>query len=762
MALCAMTVMPACGEGDGCPDIEEAVLLLQTGTPDRRRIEECLRVGLARATPEELCNLDLDENGRPAAVDLLNLATLRVAQAGEEQPMRKTNPPLTTTEYLLQRVGASCPDLQDAARFTYLMFKVAQAAEPAVAFLAPSSGPGALDFSAVLPLLTSLLDPTTKCSDGGFAMCGRDVSKAVEAMGESIYSPHVMPSTIVTIANDSYDLGGTYNEPAFRLLAATGELTYAILYFLAAHIDLTSIISEATSLMSGLNLSCEANTAGQFLGSLDSMDRLLIRILETPTIKVVGTAQLVLSAEAVERAARWLTGGHGAESAVLRSLTTQIDEGLGIRLVNSGDFRLGACDSIQFNLGLADSLFSDYYDSEPAEGCTEPVPPRAIQFAKTTPDGTAINYDLLLETISGLLDKLGRSALDPSIGFSFADLNPILSAEGDRPIPALAEIYPGVLFRDGLSMFAPLSSGSGETFRAAVEAEVNQDAPTCPEGKSESGEWVCKNAKGEQDYSGAIYRGDADHFSRRIAADHIFVTEELLDLYKASPTDFFRKARGGGYLPYIEPKHPDLRGLLRVDEGVLLAVTDETKPVCDRFLAPWLTGRFVSTDARTLNALLSFAVLESKLCENEALDTIGDTFFSCGGTSLEGLSCASSFDFSCEGDYSCEDEGDMNCSPDLSDLDFGCDSSDFDFGCPAQPPSSASASLPMCMLVDARSGVSSVQAEKAIRRLILSKLRPKATTGRLASYVVNFGVFLAPLLIFPLLRKSRPGRTRRA
>lgn len=619
-----------------------------------------------------------------------------------------------------------------------------------------------------------MLSPDLPCSDGGLAMCGKEVSDTVYAMGDRIYETFFLPSTPISINDTMYDLGGTYNEPVFRLLATTGELVHALFFFLAAHVDVGGLIDIYPAAAS-----CESDTAGQLLDALERLDGPLLSILSAPLEYPDGLAQ---SRDSMDQAVRWLTGGRSSDADILRSLPNQREEALGMLLIDNGDFRIGACDSVQFNLAMLEGVFSDYYDAQPASGCSDPVPPRSIQLPKTNSEGFVIDYDALFAAATLALDRFGRAVINPSISIGFSEIANILTHAGFDPIPALMEIYPGILFRDGFSVFTPLSSGSG----IAVEAEVNQDAPDCSDGKSDQGTWVCKGGGGRKvcvnqmdtttgknervcritedtDYSASIFHGDADHFSKRIAADNIFISEELLDLYGASPTDFFRKAHGGGYLLYLEPKYPDLRGLLKIDEGVMSAITDETKPPCDRFLAPWLTGKFASPDARTLNALLNFAVIEAKFCGNEAIDTIGDTLFSCGGTSLEGLSCASSLDFNCGGDFACDSDDfscdggdfDLDCSPDLSDFDFGCDSFDFDLGCPAPTQTSAqAANLPMCMISDSVGGNLPPPSARAVRRLIRTAFRPKPTPGSIAGMAVNFGLFLSPIFLIPLLRRA--------
>lgn len=651
LALVAVLSVASCSgddDGGGGGDIASDIGDVKAKPTDKSAQQNLLKA-LAGATAADL-KTDGNKNGKADGLDVIELAKLRIVQAPDEQPdSSQKESGKTYTQVLLDRVIAlnASEEQVNEARFTQAMYTVGQALEPIGSITSLVGGMGGsdsgasggsdalagLDLSAVLPLLTSLLDPTTKCADGGLAKCGKDISDAIKGMGTAVSGTYTLPAEVtLTVSNNQVALGGTYNEASLRALAAVGEVLNSLLYYLAAHIDLASIVSQASSLLSGLDLSFD--TAGQVFSTVDALDGVLIEVFEGAMKKAAGKDQLSTARSSTGEALKWLNGDGGSKPAVVSAIEKSTAEGLVVRLVDANsNGALDGCDSIQINLQFLSDVLSTLYTTTPETGCGA-VPANSFQLPKQTDEGKTVEYSKLFSESATSLVRFRDAVLDSSKSVSIGDVSGVLTAAGQEAIPNVAAFYPGLAFDVGLSFLTPASSGTGSALTFTMEAEINENANACPDGKTAKGDYICKDKKGTKDWSAKITRGDGAHFSSAIAADNISISEAILDAQGAKADNFFRASLGGGILPYLKFKSEDLKGIAKIDTNLLKEATDSTLGVCARKIAQSASGAaFVALDTRTTNALINFALVQGVGCGENS--QIGKLF---AGVSMPSLS----------------------------------------------------------------------------------------------------------------------------
>lgn len=570
---------------------------------------------ISTSDPKHLVS-DANGNGESDIDEVLQYLETRIVYAPGERPQKGYDH--TITEILLDRIAATVPVAADRAYFLKFAFKLAQSLKPLddLSKLFSATTGDEIDFTALLGPLTGILSPELPCSDGGLAECGHDMALAVEKIGANINAPsgYRLAPTRITIGSNVYELGGIYNEAAFRILAAFGEGIRSAYYFAAAHIDLNAILSEATTLLSG-NLSFDMDTAGEVLTALDQLDGIYLNLLEGAVTNPNGPSNLTTSQDSAEAALLWAHGNATSRPAVVSALERSTGEDTVIRFIDSNiDGRLNGCDEITGR--FLPSSFSSFTSLSPstltAEGCGGPTTQASVQLPKMQ-GGQPLDYNALWSAQSALWTKLGKAVRDPSIAVTSREL-----AAGSPALSTLVgdafEVYPGVLFKSGLSALTPASTGSGTLLKLKIEAEVNTDAPACPNGKTATGSYVCKDRMGKTDWSSSITHGDGDHFSGALAKDGLFVDEALLDSVGAPADHLYRKDQGGGYLFYMQFKDPTLKGLLKVSDRLIGELTESGKAVCSRTIGAAPSSGYVSTDDRALNAFSHWFMLQMAVC----------------------------------------------------------------------------------------------------------------------------------------------------
>ncbi|MBI2058883.1 MAG: hypothetical protein HYT87_03855 [Nitrospirae bacterium] len=577
---------------------------------------------LSGATEEEL-KADANGNGKPDAEDLLRYLETRVASAYQDRPV--SGGTRSNTELLLQKLGTISPDALDRARFLQVIYDLAQFLGPmadlAQIFSFGSQTATSLDINSVMGPLIGIISPDTPCAERGLAQCGKDLADSIAAMGVNINAPagYRLVTTKVVFSKTTHDLGGVYNEAAFRFLAAIGQGVHAGLYFAAAHVDINSLLSEATSLLSG-SLSFDVDTAGQILTTIDQLDGMMLKILEGAVKNTGAASKLETSRASAKAAIEWIHGNAGSKPAVVSALENSTSAEAVLRFVDSnGDNRLNACDEIviRFFPESFGAFAATGAGSILAEGCPAPSSAAAFRLPKTE-GGLAIDYSALWPAQAALLTKLGKAVVDPSVGVSSRELaigSPTLTAVlGDA-----FQVYPGVLFQSGLSALTPATSGSGSLLKLKIEAEVSSDAAACPDGKTKDGALICKNKKGDKDQSALISRGDAAHFAGAMAKDNLLINEALLDSVGAAADSPYRAAQGGGYLLYLQFKDPALKGLVKVSDRLIGELTDSSRAVCSRSIGTLPSAGYVASDDRVLNALMNWLTVQVDICGKKGL-----------------------------------------------------------------------------------------------------------------------------------------------
>ncbi|MBI2890715.1 MAG: hypothetical protein HYY13_08010 [Nitrospirae bacterium] len=632
LLVLAAFLAPACSSSDSATspaaDVERLAETVKAHPEDIAAQAELLAV-LNGSGSAEICTADPDADGRVAALEAVDALRGRVPAATKETA--GTGQGKAPMEALLDRVDSLCPQHKGETGFTRAMMRVAGFAEPlgelaqAVSSLAAPSGDAPPDLTALAGLAISVLSPDTPCAEGSLAMCGRDLSQAVEAMSPSFPNGvYDVENVVLTVGDESVDLSGRYNEATLRILAAAGEGVYGALLFAAAHVDISALLPEATPLLSG---DFGFATAGQILATVDAADGLLLKVLEGAVTLSQGPTRLVESRDGLIRSLRWINGDEpGDAPAFIRALEHSTEEGLGLRFVDrNGDGRLNGCDHLEVNFAFARPYLEQYADlirlASLATGCSGILPPNTVALPRMVSGGD-IDYPALWSTLARALTKVELALSDPRIALGPADVNAFLSPLGLQALalPEVAEVHPGVVMESGLSFLAPASTGSGSSLRLLLEAEINADAAACPDAKSAKGEFVCRSKSGRQDWSASIARGDAEHFGA--GADRIYVTEALLDENKIEANSFLRASRGGGILPYLKFKHVDLKGVLRVTEGLVADVTagvpgGQADGVCLREIGAAPAGTLTGMDTRSANALINFAMVRMMACRTE-------------------------------------------------------------------------------------------------------------------------------------------------
>lgn len=607
-----MFINAPCGgsddDGGGSGDIPGLVAKL-TANPNDAEAKAALLQAVNDASASDLAT---------HCMSVVNLAKSRIKLAPTEKPDKKQKQTKAYTELLLNLVASKAPSCKAEANFTTAMFKIGQAIGPITDLMGLIPEDGAeFDFTAVLGPVSSILSPELPCADGGLAQCGRDMADSVKSLedGGGLSGTYKLEAVVVQAGDDAIDLSGTYNEATLRIIAGVGELVHGLFYFLAAHVDLNSILAEVTPLLSGLPDFDKLNTAGSILGLVDSLDGILISILSGG--EKSGSAESLQKAEDSSVALfAWLNGSGGAKPAVVDALEKGTEAGLTVRLVdNNSNGRLDGCDDIQLNLTFISDLLSGLFSKEAESGCATPTA-KSFQLPKTTDDAETINYDSLFSSAASALEKLRQALSNKNLALGVNDINPILKAVGTAEIADVVQIFPGVVFDAGLSFLTPASTGTGASTKLSIEVEVNENTAAC-HAKTAAGDEICKDSKGT-DYSSVIKHGDTDHFGGSVSKDNISVSEALLDAQGAKADNFFRASQGGGIGPYLQLKNPDMKGLIKVTSSLLDEATDSTKTVCERKVGQTASGSFVETNTRLLGALINFALVQALACGTDS------------------------------------------------------------------------------------------------------------------------------------------------
>lgn len=629
-AVCGTEDGPG-GGGGNAPTLINRIIT----TPTDAKAQQDLLATLNKWTSAN-CTADSDKNGLVDALDVINLAKSRISNAPTEKPASSTSTSSdaaakTNTELFLEITSAKCPEHKAEANFTKTMFKVGQAVSPISDLLGLTSlfsgGTGDLDINKLIGPLVGIITPDTPCADKGLAQCGKDMSDAVEAMGTDISAKtYELTDVTVTVGTTTANLSGKYNEATLRTIGAVGSMVHGLFFFLAAHVDINSLLSEATSLLGG-GLAFDADTAGQILTTVDSLDGLIVKIFEGPIIVAGASDKLATTRESAAKAIKWINGDGGAKPIIITTVEQSKEDGLGLRFHDdNGNGTLDACDEIQVNLGFVSELLKSLYMTTNADGCTGGVKPNSFELPKTSNDKN-IDYPKLFAGAASALSKFQSAVNSKSVEVTAADLNTILVAVGESEIKDVFKIYPGVIFDSGLSFMTPgkpgTKAGTASALKDYFEMEINENAPACPDGKTKDGALICKNKKGDKDQSKLISRGDADHFDGKVTKDSIYVTEKLLDQNAKKADDTFRAVEGGGFLPYLLFKNEDLKGFAKVADTLITEMTTpvadaEADGICKRKIAQTSGSSFKATDARFMNALVNFVLVQAMTCGTDS------------------------------------------------------------------------------------------------------------------------------------------------
>lgn len=612
---CPATLSEAIAELEIAPTLAKKPTAATTGAT-----EKDLLAALAQATPEELA-IDANGNGTTEGEDLLRLLRTRIAFAPNERPVPGQTQ--TITEAALERLAALDPARLDDVRFLLVVYNLAQTLKPITDFLGAMTGlssgglPGANTF--VSPVI-SIVSPDTPCIEGGLAQCGKDLAGTVAALGNSIAKPggYRLGPTPIVLGSFTFELGGLYNEAAFRTLGALGEGLHSAIYFLAAHVDITSLLSEATYLMdSGLNFDFE--TAGQVLTTIDQVDGLILKLLGGPLSIAGGADRLRTARDSAVQASKWVLGGGTAKPALVTALEAGREKDAIVRFDDGGDGLLNGCDTITLNIlpPAYSALASLLLLQTAAEGCPTAPQGLTLQLPRTQ-NGRAIDYTGLFPRQAAVLSKLPTVLTDKSSGLTSREVTTLLFDTFADTFGDAFQIFPAVLFESGLSALTPASTGSGSTTRLVLEAEVNADAPKCPYGRPTApgytSAYVCRDKQGVKDWSASLTFGDSDHFSAQLAKDGLFVNEALLNAAGAPADHLFRAARGGGFLLYLRMKDPALKGLFKASDRLITELTNTSTGVCSRTIGAAPATGYVSTDDRVINAFVNWVEIQAEVC----------------------------------------------------------------------------------------------------------------------------------------------------
>ncbi|MBI2059070.1 MAG: hypothetical protein HYT87_04800 [Nitrospirae bacterium] len=628
-AVCGTETPPDSG------DIEKLVSKLYVNSNDAQAQQDLLKA-LATAK-SDICTTDKDGNGVVPAMDVVNLAKSRISNAPIEKPASTSATSdaaaKTNTELFLERISAVCPEHKAEANFTKTMFKVGQAIAPISDLLGLTSvfsGGGTPDINKLIGPITGILTPETPCADKGLAQCGKEMSDAVDAMGADISAKtYELTDVTVTVDTTTANLSGKYNEATLRTIGAVGSMVHGLFYFLAAHVDLTALLPEITPLIplftgGGLGF----DTAGQILTTVDALDGVIVKVLEGPidpttrAVSSAGSEKLATSRDSTAQAIKWINEDGKSKPVIITAVEQSKEDGLGVRFYDdNGNATLDGCDEIQVNLGFVSQFLSDFYMTANAEGCTGGVRSSSFELPAKSGDKN-IDYTKLFSGAAATLSQFQSAVSNKSLPIAARDLNTILVAVGEDEIKDVFQIYPGVVFESGLSFMTPgkpgTAAGKASALKDYFEMEISADAPACPDGKTKDGAFVCKSKDGKSDQSKLISRGDADHFGGAVTKDSIYVTEKLLDVNAKKADDTFRAAEGGGFLPYLLFKNADLKGFAKVSNTLITEMTTavadaEADGICKRKIAQ-TSGSMVPVDARFMNALINFGLVQSMAC----------------------------------------------------------------------------------------------------------------------------------------------------